>query len=82
MSVVRAATSIPGPKSKALIDRWKNVEAQSTGYQAAIVRHFSSSVSVMHSSHVKKCPDEGEVFQYAEPCAGAIHKIAAPLSLA
>jgi 4-aminobutyrate aminotransferase/(S)-3-amino-2-methylpropionate transaminase len=30
-------TPIPGPRSKELIERWKRVEADSTGYQAAVV---------------------------------------------
>ena len=30
-------TSLPGPRSRELIDRWRRVEADSTGYQAAVV---------------------------------------------
>jgi len=30
-------TPIPGPRSKELIDRWRRVEADTTGYQAAVV---------------------------------------------
>jgi len=30
-------TPIPGPRSEELIERWKRVEADSTGYQAAVV---------------------------------------------
>ena len=37
MTVVNMKTSIPGPRSKELIERWKKVEADSTGYQAAVV---------------------------------------------
>ncbi len=37
MTVVNMKTSVPGPRSKELIDRWKKVEADSTGYQAAVV---------------------------------------------
>lgn len=36
-TTARLRTSIPGPRSKELIDRWRRVEADSTGYQAAVV---------------------------------------------
>jgi len=37
MSFARVTTSIPGPKSQELIERWKRVEADTTGYQAQVV---------------------------------------------
>ncbi len=37
MPIVNLKTPVPGPNSKELIDRWLKVEADSTGYQAAIV---------------------------------------------
>ena len=37
MPIVNLKTPIPGPKSKELIERWLRVEADSTGYQAAVV---------------------------------------------
>ena len=37
MGIANVKTPIPGPKSKALIDRWLAVEADSTGYQAPVV---------------------------------------------
>ncbi len=37
MGVANVVTSIPGPKSKALVERWLRVEADSTGYQAPVV---------------------------------------------
>jgi len=37
MSVANVQTAIPGPKSKELIERWKRVEADTTGYQAQVV---------------------------------------------
>jgi 4-aminobutyrate aminotransferase/(S)-3-amino-2-methylpropionate transaminase len=35
--VAKVKTPIPGPRSKELIDRWLEVEADSTGYQAPVV---------------------------------------------
>ena len=37
MPVANVKTAVPGPESRELIDRWRKVEADSTGYQAAIV---------------------------------------------
>ncbi|HUT90690.1 MAG TPA: aspartate aminotransferase family protein [Thermoguttaceae bacterium] len=37
MGVANVKTPLPGPKSKALIERWLRVEADSTGYQAPVV---------------------------------------------
>jgi 4-aminobutyrate aminotransferase len=37
VTIANVKTPIPGPKSKELIERWKKVEADSTGYQAAVV---------------------------------------------
>ena len=36
-TVINVNTPIPGPRSRELIERWKKVEADSTGYQAAVV---------------------------------------------
>src|SRR5512141_1836809 len=35
--VTRVTGPLPGPRSKALFERWEKVEAQCTGYQAAVV---------------------------------------------
>ena len=35
--VTRVTGDLPGPRSKALFERWEKVEAQCTGYQAAVV---------------------------------------------
>ncbi|MFH1921825.1 MAG: aspartate aminotransferase family protein [Planctomycetota bacterium] len=37
MPVANVKTSLPGPRSKELIERWHKVEADSTGYQAPVV---------------------------------------------
>jgi 4-aminobutyrate aminotransferase len=37
MAVANVKTPLPGPRSKRLIERWRRVEADSTGYQAAVV---------------------------------------------
>jgi 4-aminobutyrate aminotransferase/(S)-3-amino-2-methylpropionate transaminase len=37
MKYARVKTSLPGPKSRDLIERWKRVEADTTGYQAQVV---------------------------------------------
>ncbi len=37
MGVAKMVTGVPGPRSREYIDRWKRVEADSTGYQAAVV---------------------------------------------
>jgi len=37
MGVANVKTPLPGPRSKALIERWLRVEADSTGYQAPVV---------------------------------------------
>lgn len=39
-------TPLPGPRSKALFDRWARVEAQCTGYQAPVVWDRASGVLV------------------------------------
>jgi 4-aminobutyrate aminotransferase len=36
MSVACVKTELPGPRSKALFERWEKVEAQCTGYQARV----------------------------------------------
>jgi 4-aminobutyrate aminotransferase-like enzyme len=37
MPVANMKTPVPGPKSRELIERWKRVEADTTGYQAQVV---------------------------------------------
>ncbi len=37
MTCANVKTTIPGPKSQALIERWHRVEADTTGYQAQVV---------------------------------------------
>jgi 4-aminobutyrate aminotransferase-like enzyme len=37
---------LPGPRSKALFERWKKVEAQCTGYQAAVAWDYASGCVV------------------------------------
>lgn len=37
MTFANVKTAIPGPKSQELIERWKRVEADTTGYQAQVV---------------------------------------------
>ena len=46
MAVAQISTSIPGPKSQELISRWRRVEADSTGYQAAVVWESGRGVTV------------------------------------
>jgi len=50
MSTVSKITSVktplPGPKSKALFERWEKVEAQCTGYQAQVVWDHGKGVVV------------------------------------
>ena len=35
--IARVNGQLPGPRSKALFERWEKVEAQCTGYQAPVV---------------------------------------------
>ena len=44
--VTSIKTGIPGPKSKELLDRWKAVEADCTGYQARTVWDTGSGSTV------------------------------------
>ena len=37
MCKIKMVTDVPGPRSKEFIERWQKVEADSTGYQAAVV---------------------------------------------
>jgi len=46
MPIVNIKTSIPGPKSKELVERWLKVEADSTGYQAPVVWDRGRGVTV------------------------------------
>jgi len=44
--ITRVTGPLPGPRSKALFDRWEKVEAQCTGYQAAVVWDHASGCAV------------------------------------
>jgi len=44
--ITNVQTPLPGPKAKALFDRWAQVEAQCTGYQAQTVWDHASGVMV------------------------------------
>ncbi len=46
MSFANVKTSLPGPKSKELIERWTRVEADTTGYQAQVVWERGNGVIV------------------------------------
>ncbi|MCG3178481.1 MAG: Isoleucine 2-epimerase [Phycisphaerae bacterium] len=44
--IAHVAGPLPGPKSKALIDRWRKAEADTTGYQASVVWDRAAGVVV------------------------------------
>lgn len=46
MTFANVKTPIPGPRSRELIERWKRVEADTTGYQAQVVWDRGSGVIV------------------------------------
>ncbi len=44
--IVRMTTSVPGPKSAALIEKWRKYEADTTGFQVPVVWDSASGVAV------------------------------------